>query len=520
MDTAYIYVRLSRAEVQGEGTLEDKLTNRVEQCQELAKRHGLAVATDNVIIETKSGGSLSGRPGMLKLLELAQVGRVSHIITPYADRLTRGDKADEQAVEDALYDGEVTVITHDGVERFDEDRDPLPMEIRLLVARHERRNTIKKRRRADLQRLRQNIRSTGVAPYGYRRIGVIDGRDCYEIVADEWPTVREMFRRSLEGEPIGRIASDFQARDLRTRNGIHWSRLVIWQTVQNPFYAGYLSKRSRSIARGRKLDGTPAKDPRAYLKPQDYILAEQQGGWQTALTLDQWRDLCERLKTVPRGRPPRNFLLSGILHCCDGRSMGGAVDLYACSHQNVVGHPGGRINLSKADPWARGAIERMIANLPEASLLYKPPDSDMAASRLAEARRQLSEERKAYLALQDHFEALIRSWGAAEYTDKCEKAKASVERLTNEVKMLTAAASAPNLGRALELIREIREEPELLWEGPIAEQREIIKAFISRIDLDPVVGKHHPVRGATITWHSFFEPYGESRPPMAARPKR
>lgn len=167
-------VRLSRDDLSQPGSLEEKFANRLAICCELTKRYGLPdPASEHILIEQISGRRLDRRAAFRALLDQCETGVITHIVTPYQDRLLRGDKRDEADIEDALLAGAVTLITTEGVIQFDEEyeaRHALTFEVRALAARHYLRDVMKKLKEANRQRQRQGQRSTGIAPYGYRWI--------------------------------------------------------------------------------------------------------------------------------------------------------------------------------------------------------------------------------------------------------------------------------------------------------------------------------------------------------------
>lgn len=165
-----IYVRLSREDLQGATATDQKFADRVAICVQLAQRHGLTVAPSDIYIERQSGADIAKRPQFQTVLARCRNGDVSHLITPYQDRLGRGDLADQAIIENALLDGEVTLITTESVTKFDETYEgasALSYEIRALFARHFLRDIKRKRKESNRQRDLQGRRSCSFAPYGY-----------------------------------------------------------------------------------------------------------------------------------------------------------------------------------------------------------------------------------------------------------------------------------------------------------------------------------------------------------------
>jgi DNA invertase Pin-like site-specific DNA recombinase len=165
-------VRLSREDLSLPGSIEEKLALRVAMCHELAARYGLpAVCPEDIYLEGGvSGRSLAKRPRLLELLARCRERYYTHILSPYQDRLLRGDKHDEATIEDAFLDGEITLITTEGVTRFDASYDAshaLTFEVRAAAARHYLRDVIHKLKQSNRARAQRGQRSAGMAPFGY-----------------------------------------------------------------------------------------------------------------------------------------------------------------------------------------------------------------------------------------------------------------------------------------------------------------------------------------------------------------
>ena len=107
---ALIYARLA---CKDEWT-DTRLDAQVEVAKKLADEHGLIV--DKVIVEVASGSSVKQRPGLRAVLEQAKSGEVSHVIVADLTRLLRGGRAaDWRHISEAFADGNVRVLTQDGI---------------------------------------------------------------------------------------------------------------------------------------------------------------------------------------------------------------------------------------------------------------------------------------------------------------------------------------------------------------------------------------------------------------------
>ena len=107
---ALIYARLACKDK----WTDTRLDAQVEVAKKLADEHGLIV--DKVIVEVASGSSVKQRPGLRAVLEQAKSGEVSHVVVADMTRLLRSGKAaDWRHISEAFADGNVRVLTQDGI---------------------------------------------------------------------------------------------------------------------------------------------------------------------------------------------------------------------------------------------------------------------------------------------------------------------------------------------------------------------------------------------------------------------
>lgn len=217
------YIRLSREDLRQPGSLEQKFDLRKQVCLTLARQHDLPLLEENIFCERKSGTKLANRPDALALLERAKAGTVKFIVTPAQDRFMRGDKRDQADMEDALCKGCVTLVTGSGVIEFGDDydvQDALVFDINAAVARNYVKGLVKKRKETDRERVRQNLRTRGFAPYGYRYLrptydaqGRLLTPQRHDVLPDQYAIVCEIFRRARH-KSLNKIMEDLNRRAL------------------------------------------------------------------------------------------------------------------------------------------------------------------------------------------------------------------------------------------------------------------------------------------------------------------
>src|ERR1051325_10370683 len=83
------YVRLSRAEMNEQGTFEEKIERHKRILIRLAEVHHIPLTPEQIVVEIKSGEKLATRPGLLGILEQARSGQLRVLVAMAVDRLTR-----------------------------------------------------------------------------------------------------------------------------------------------------------------------------------------------------------------------------------------------------------------------------------------------------------------------------------------------------------------------------------------------------------------------------------------------
>lgn len=541
---AWGYVRLSREDIRGPGATEEKLQARARLCVGLAEQHGLELPSERILLERESGTTL-GRAAMQQLLRMAAAGEITHVITPYQDRLSRGSKVDAQAIEDAFSAGGVTLVTSDGVTPFDEDFDEthgFVWDIRSAMARAYVRDLVKKRKKTDADRLRQNIRSRGYAPYGYRYLRAVrdeHGRQVkpqsYEVVEHEYPIVEEIFRR-IRSESLHSIVNNLNGRGIpspgvgrTSRGGGQWTRSTLKGLVTNPFYCGFYAQRQKVFRKNVRQQGTGVERlvNRAHrLAYEQYILAEEEGSWPHPITRADWDEICSLLSArsvISSDQSlPRSALLTGLLYCPNGRPMrrnsggrpsaktgktcGGA--MYGCDcRDSGQGHQGNHASAERLDEWVCGNVRALLSlDAVRSQLLAlekhrKPAQNQSVRTRL---NRAISDRAKANAQLEwlrdnaAHSEAMF---GAKAYSQSVAKAKAEVARLDTLLQDLRRASSESGSPALSQLAQLMHEPVEVWWEylGEVG-TRSVVGMVVQRIDLKPIPEGRRYYTDAEIEW--------------------
>ena len=472
MKQAYAYVRLSREEAGGK--TEERLQWQADMCRQLAKKHEIDLPEQNIYIERESGGKVTNRPLFSKLLELAGSGLISHIIAQAYDRLTRGSKADESIVENALIDGNVTLVTQTYVQKYSANSDTLTNDLLAAVARAERAKYAQRRRAANDQRIRRNLRTAGQPPYGYTKG---DKETIYETVPDQWLVVCDIFKRYLSGATLRGIARYLTAKGIEPPKAQSaWYPSTVKRILTNAIYAGYHTRKTVTTRVGRYV-----------IHPSKLeIETETAGPWETAITLAEWKQIIS--KTTGNPKYARSRLSLGLLYCPDHKPM---VAIGSRQYGCECGKTGGvsyHVSKYKIDGLAVSLLEQLIATLPEDLLIAPKQKTDKTAisKSYASAQKRLSEVQDEIRSLARESENLRRLMGEAQYNKLLEKSTNELTKLTQASEALFADLTRIEIEIIYPLLKEIKEIGfQKFWHSAtLTQQRNVLFGALSSITLE------------------------------------
>ncbi|GLK86626.1 recombinase family protein [Ancylobacter defluvii] len=227
-----IYARFS-SDLQSDRSI----TDQIELCKQFAARNGHTIGpiySDHA----KSGASIIGRDGLLKMLEDAKASRFGALIVEALDRVSR-DQEDLAAIYKRLtFAGIKIIAVHEGV------ADQVQVGIRGLISSIYLTDLAHKVRRGMAGVVRDG-RHAGGRAYGYRPIPGRPGE--LEIVEGEAEIVRRIFREYAGGAAPREIAFRLNAEGIAPPRGAYWAANTIngnhkrlCGMVQNELYAGRL----------------------------------------------------------------------------------------------------------------------------------------------------------------------------------------------------------------------------------------------------------------------------------------
>lgn len=477
------YCRLSREDMQSPGTTEDKLRGQEATCLRLAQEHGLTI--HEVITETVSGGEMRKRPGLVRLLDMARSGEVGVIVCTFADRLSRLEGRDQYEFEEALSDGGVTVLTTTGTTKYGHDEEPFPRRIMAEAAAYERRAFGRRLKERNKQKIAENRRTGGPCPYGYRKT---PEPPYYMPHETEYPYLCRILQGLLAGRSALGIAAELIAEGVPSpgcRNtGRHrgkWSHTTIRDIALNSIHAGRHGSRTKVVRQG-------GRKRQVRLRPEDYLIAPEDGGWEHPITYDDYLRILSMYSTRRTPAPPKG-LLTGVLFCPDGgRMVRNGEKYYACSCALTGGKRTvfGRERLEKR---MVKTLARIVGALPIDALGKTGPRTSRvdALQSHAKALRHLRDAEEEASDLMRRASFFCKHFGEAAYQESVERSAAALARAKSEVERLSLLMKEPapeEIRPFLEIVREVGFET--FWEEiGKTERQQFLQSFITRIQMRP-----------------------------------
>jgi site-specific DNA recombinase len=310
MKKAVIYARFS-TDLQNERSIEDQ----VALCRSYASREGLDVVEVHED-RARSGGSIMGRAGLLRLLDQARERSFDVVIVEALDRLSR-DMEDLAGIHKRLsFLGIEIRAVHEGVVNT------VLVGLRGLVGQLYREDNAHKVRRGLAGRIGQGLAAGGLT-YGY---APVPGQPGKRIIVDaEAEVIGRIFQEYVGGRTPRDIAHDLNKENVSPPRGRVWNASTIngnmqrgTGVLQNELYAGRLVWNKVRMVKdpdtGRRLSRPNPKSQWQAVDVPDLAIVSRE------LFRSAQRRKEERGHTLPRLlRRPRH-MLSGLLRCgaCGG----------------------------------------------------------------------------------------------------------------------------------------------------------------------------------------------------------
>lgn len=338
---AGLYVRISR-DIAGQGL---GVSRQEEDCRATAKAVGWEVAevyVDNDVSATSG----KVRPAYQRMLADLKSGDIHAIIAWHPDRLYR-------KVTDLAELVEVCKATNAQIETVNASHIDLSTPTGRMIAgilANVQMFEVEHKSERWSRSWRQG-RERGAPVTNSNRLFGYD-RDGETIIESEATIVRELATRLLAGESLGELIRDLDRREIRTTLGNVWRQQGLKGCLLNPRLVGL------STHKGEVLG---------------------QGSWQPILDMETWESLRALLNSRNRPRPPRKYVLGGLLFCgkCGYRMVSGKYGdhgMYRCPSRPHMPGCGG--TAGRAD-----YIEQVVESFAQARLADPEVRSRMAQLR-------------------------------------------------------------------------------------------------------------------------------------------
>jgi site-specific DNA recombinase len=212
-----IYARFS-TDLQNERSIDDQIA----LCRDYARREGLEVIS-TYEDRARSGGSILGRDGLLKLIDDAKAGQFEIVIVEALDRLSR-DMEDLAGLHKRLtfLDIQIRAV-------FEGQVNTILVGLRGLIGQLYREDNAHKVRRGLAGRVGQGLNAGGKA-YGYTLAAGEKGKRV--IVEAEARIVRRIFEEYVEGRTPREITHDLNNEKVSPPRGRSWNASTINGNLQ------------------------------------------------------------------------------------------------------------------------------------------------------------------------------------------------------------------------------------------------------------------------------------------------
>jgi DNA invertase Pin-like site-specific DNA recombinase len=305
MKRAAIYARFS-TDLQNERSVEDQIA----LCEDYARREGYAVVA-KYEDRPRSGASVLGRDGLLKLLDDARTGLFDVLITEALDRLSR-DMEDLAGIYKRFsFLGIEIRAVHEG------QANTVLIGLRGLVGQLYREDNVHKIKRGMAGLVKQGLYAGGLA-YGYAPVAGEKGKRL--IVEKKAQIIRRIFNEYLAGSTPRQIAFGLNRDGVPPPRGTKWNASTINGNRQrgngilhNEIYMGRMVwNRVRMVKHpdtGRRISRVnPESDWKYFDMPELAIVTPE------TFKQAQERKAVRTSMTRQARRAPRR-LLSGLLRC-------------------------------------------------------------------------------------------------------------------------------------------------------------------------------------------------------------
>lgn len=287
------------------------------------KNLGEKIPEENKFREVVSGETIADRPEVQEVLKLIESPKYKAILVVEIQRLSRGDLEDAGRLIKLLRYTNTMVITPQKVYdlRDEYDRDMFERELKRGNEFLEYQKKIMMRGR--VQSVKRGNFIGSVAPYGYEKVFVMDGKEkCPTLkpIPEEARVVQMIFEMYVN-EDLGRvtIAKRLNELGIKSKKGTLWKQDAIKDLLENEHYIGKVRWNWRKTV--TVVEDGEVKKTRPATKVGEYLVYE--GKHEAIISEELFRQAREKQGRNHRAKPTtkvRNPLV-GLLFCQCGRAM-------------------------------------------------------------------------------------------------------------------------------------------------------------------------------------------------------
>lgn len=303
-------------------SVEEVLEKHEKILNEWCDRHfGERVPDNNSFREVVSGETIQARPEFQKVLRLIESPKRKAILTVEAQRLSRGDLEDAGRLIKLLRYTNTLVITPDMVFDLNDEYDRERFERELKRGNEYLEYYKKISWRGRLESVRAGWFIASIAPYGYDKVTVMDGkrkRPTLAINEREAEVVRLVFDLYVN-HGIGATSIAHKLNDLgyRTRNGGLFTQASVVGMLSNEHYIGKVRwnwRKTVNVVENGEISKTRPKS-------KDYYIFDAQ---HPAIVDSELFERAQAKKgKTPRTKTSRQLInpLAGLVWCKCGKAM-------------------------------------------------------------------------------------------------------------------------------------------------------------------------------------------------------
>lgn len=305
-------------------TVEEVLAKHEAILDEMAERLlGGKVPEANKFREVVSGETLKDRPEIQKVLRLIESPKYKAIKCVEPQRLTRGDLEDIGRLMKLLKHTNTLVITQERVYDLREEYDWEAFERRLKQGNEYLEYYKKIQNRGRLLSVSQGNYIASIAPYGYDKTSVMDGkRKCptLKINPEQAEVVRMVFDMYVN-QDMGRvtIAKRLNELGIKPMNGGLWAQDTIKTMLENEHYIGKVKWNHRKTVVVVEEGEIKKTQPKA--KIGEYLVYD--GKHEAIISDELFQAARAKQGRNHRAKPNTKIRnpLAGLLFCQCGRAM-------------------------------------------------------------------------------------------------------------------------------------------------------------------------------------------------------